>query len=227
MSILLNLWKIKKVTAKTILRAIFSLTVCSATLASEGLYVGLGVGSSFLNGEQKSISPIKSKKVRKKGELATAFIGYNHAITDTPMFVGVELGASCHPIRKTIYGTYPTYMKDYVFSLSTNNSLHGHLRLGFTASNLSFYCKAGIAQTNFKATMSAFQKDKATSFTKYGASTGIGVEAKMNKNFSLGIDYTYAKYGSLRNIEPDPVKNLNMRYIPEIHSTSLRLIYNF
>lgn len=224
---LLNPWKKKRKTARLILSAFLIGAIYKPSVASEGLYLGVAAGGSYMVGELKDLPTLKGQKVRKKGALASAFIGYNHAIKDTPMFAGVELGASNHPMKKTIDGTYTTYRQPYVLSLSTNNSLHGHLRVGFTVSNLSFYCKAGLAQTNFKTTLSAFQKDKATTFKKYGASTGFGVEAKINNNFILGIDHTYTEYGNLRNIEPDPTHTVNMRCIPQIHSTSLRLIYLF
>lgn len=213
---------------KAILSAILMCAGYSQGIASEGLYAGVGIGGSFLYGKLKNVSPIESKKVRKSGNLASAFIGYNHIITDTPLFTGFEFGASNHAIKKTAIGTYPADHRPYTFSVSTNNSLHGLLKLGFTVSNVSFYCKAGITQTNFKTVFSALGEDKSDNFRKYGASTGFGVEAKMNKNFSLGFEHVYTKYGSLRNVAPAVgAQNMRMRLTPEINLTSLRLIYNF
>lgn len=228
MTTLLNPWKIGRRTTRGILSAVLISAVHAQCIASEGLYAGVGIGGSFLYGKLKNVSPIESKKVRKSGNLANAFIGYNHIIADTPLFTGFEFGASNHAIKKMVTGTYPADNRPYTFSVSTNNSLHGLLKLGFTVSNVSFYCKAGITQTNFKTVFSALGKDKADSSKKYGASTGFGVEAKMNKNFSLGFEHLYTKYGSLRSVAPDVgAQNMRMRLTPEIHLTSLRLIYNF
>ncbi len=195
--------------------------------ASEGLYVGLGMGRSFLHGEPKNKFSLKDRTIRKSGNLTSAYIGYNHAVKDTPLFVGIELGALTHAMKKTIQNASAA-LKLYEFTASANNSLHGHLKLGVTVNNVSFYCKGGGAQTNFKTSLSFDGQNQSRNFTKYGECVGIGAEAKMNENFSIGIEYVKASYGKLGPLQADiNGKVLRLDIKPEIHLTSLRLIYNF
>jgi opacity protein-like surface antigen len=228
MTTLLNPWNKRKWTARAILSSILMCAQCSKSMASDGLYVGIGIGSSFMYGKIKNSSPIESNKLRKQGHLATAFIGYNHLIKDTPMFVGIEAGFQNHAMKKKVDGTVPGRASPYMLAISTNNSIVGHLKLGFVVSNISFYCKGGVAQTNFKALYQAVGKEKEAAFKKLGASAGLGAEAKLNKNFSIGFEHNYTKYGSLNGIAQDlGYPNARIWVTPEIHVTSLRLIYNF
>jgi opacity protein-like surface antigen len=225
MSTLLNQWKIKKVGTKIVLRSILALTACGATLASEGFYFGAGVGKSFMYGEVKNSMPMEHAKLRKRGYLGSAFVGYNHLIKDTPMIIGLEVSFQNHAMKKKINGTAPYR---YTLSVSTNNSIMGHIKLGFNVNNISFYCKGGIAQTNFKSLYIAMEKEKQTKPKKIGSSVGIGVEAKLNDNFSMGIEHLYNQYSYLSGIAPDfGIPNSKVRFKPETHTTSLRLVYNF
>jgi opacity protein-like surface antigen len=230
MTILLNQWKIKKGTTRAILSVVLLSTAHTQCMGSEGIYFGIGAGASFLYGKVKDASPIEPKKLRKHGDVASVFAGYNHTIKDTPMFTGIEAGFQNHAMKKRIDGIVPGRANPYMFSVSTNNSIVGHIKLGFTVTNISFYCKGGVAQTNFKTNYLALGREKETGFKKLGASTGIGVEAKFNKNFSMGVEHIYTKYGSLRGIAHDmltAMPDMRIRFAPEIHVTSLRLIYNF
>lgn len=200
----------------------------TSVAASDGLYVGVGTGASFMYGKVKNSEHVEVKKLRKHGDVVSAFVGYNHLIKDTPMFVGIEAGLQNHAMKKKIEGSVPGRAGKYDLSVSTNNSIAGHLKIGFVVSNVSFYCKAGVAQTNFKTAYQAIAKEKYTTDKKIGASTGIGVEAKINSNFSIGLEHTYVKYGSLKNISPDlGFPNVQTKFSPELNTTSLRLIYNF
>lgn len=228
MTTLLNPWKNRRKKARAILSVVLVATISSKVIATDGLYAGVGLGNAFMYGKLKNASLLEDRKMRKNGHVANAFVGYSHTLQGTPMFVGLELAAINHAMKKRISGTYPADYRPYSFALSTNNSLHAHLRIGVTVSNLSFYAKGGVAQTNFKTSYSVSNQERSHNFIKYGASTGFGVESRINKNFSLGVEHVYTSYGSLSNVAPNlGVQDFRHKVTEEIHLTSLRLIYNF
>lgn len=211
------------------LKPIFSVTLTlfmlSSSLASDSLRVGVSLGFSYHKTKSKNLTLAKVKQLDKfsvSAPAAGAFLGYDHLISETPLFIGLEAAITNHNSEKTRSGLYWPSGQTYELKIKTNNSLRGSLRLGVLSKNILVYAKTGIASTNWQTTIKAPIGDKQTNFKKYGYLFGAGLECKMNDNFSFGIEHEFIKSNKLGNIHP----HLNIKMSPTLQITSLRLIYS-
>jgi opacity protein-like surface antigen len=203
--------------------AMMTLCMLSSSLASDCLRMGVSLGFSHHKTKSRNLSLPKMKpldKFSKSAPSAGVFLGYDHLISETPLFIGLEAAINNHNSEKTRHGLYwpPGH---YELKIKTNNSLTGSLRLGVLSKNVLIYAKTGIASTNWQTTIKAPIGDKQTNFKKVGYLVGGGLECKMNRNFSFGIEHQFIKSNNLGNIHPQ----INIKMSPTLQITSLRLIY--
>lgn len=207
---------------KVILFSVLTLFESSSSLSSDCLRIGVGVGSSYHQTKLKVISTRQETKLDKRDPLVGAFIGYDHSINETPLFIGLETGINNHNSEKTQHACDP---KKSMFSarVKTNSSLIGALRIGVVAKDVLLYAKTGMSSTNFQTLIKSSAGDKQTNYQKVGYVFGLGLECKMNRNFSFAIEYQTTTHNRLRNMHPA----IDLKISPVTHITDLRLIYSF
>lgn len=158
------------------------------------------------------------------------FMGYNHSIEGTPVFVGTEISGQMydmHASKEKMYG-YPHM--SYQTSVRSKNSAAAVIKLGVSVSNALIYGKAGVSYALFLATItdkghtvnprnSVFSKK----FHRYAPVVGLGIDFSLNKNWAIGVDYTVASYSSLKVLSSAGHFNLSST----VQMQSLRLTYSF
>lgn len=189
-------------------------------LSLDTLRVGISLGSSAHNTCAKSLTYNEKTKFKKPSHYASVFVGYDHLIKETPIFLGVEAEVSNHKAEKSKDGYFVT---PATFKISTNNSITGSLRMGTVIKNILLYGKTGISSTNWKTTFEGNNIIQHKRYQKYGSLIGGGIECILNKNFSFSFEHTFTNYNTIEKIPPDTQLKLS----PAIQTTSLRLIYNF
>lgn len=189
-----------------------------------GLYAGIGLGESFHSILEKDVRTKSREKIRKNSHAVGLFIGYDHIIADTPLFVGAEAGAINHNMSKTIDASTYAPQIYYKVKATTNNSANAAIRLGVVIDSALIYGKIGVSMTNYKVSFPGpVMGEHISKYKKYGKLFGAGIECKLNKNFSLGIEHVYVKYSSLTNPHP----KVPLKFCPSANMTSGRLIYRF
>jgi opacity protein-like surface antigen len=196
------------------------LCIASKSSAFDTVRVGTGLGAAFHEVKSRSTTSQAKEKIRKNSEYVSLFVGYDHLIDQTPLFLGMEAECAHHYAEKTKIGVLSS---DDSLKLATNNSVNGSVRMGVSVQNVLIYGKAGVSSSNWKATFVSRTEDVQKKYQKYGRLIGGGVECKFNENFSFGLEHVYVGYNSLEKIHPE----LNLKLTPTVHTTKLRLIYSF
>jgi len=203
-----------------VLLTCLTMSIMSGSLASDQLRAGLSIGQAAHTSKLKVMDTGQKEKFDNQDPSMGAFIGYDHLINETPLFIGLEAGINNQNSEKTkVTETTPPYS----LKLKTNNSVLGALRLGVSAKDVLVYAKTGISSTNWQTTFKTPTDEKQTNFQKVGYVFGFGLECKMNHNFSFGLEHTFTKNNCLKNMHPE----IDIKISPETHTTSMKLIYSF
>ncbi len=163
-------------------------------------------------------------KFKKQDPSVGAFIGYDHLVSETPIFIGLEAGVNNQNSEKTQYAYESScaYNSSGSLKLKTNNSAIGSLRIGVVAKDILIYAKTGLSSTNWQVLIKGPSGDRQTNYQKLGHVFGFGLECSMNPNFSFGLEYQFTRHNVLRNMYPE----LNTKISPTTQTTALRLIYS-
>lgn len=183
--------------------------------------VGVSLGISLHETKSKSLIDNEKTKFKKTSHYAGIFGGYDHLITDLPIFIGLEGEIALHNAEREKYGDY--YQTPAMLKIATNNSVVGSARLGVVAKNILVYGKLGLSSTNWKTTFEDQKSSTQKKYQKYGIVCGGGIECIMNNNFSFGLEYTTTNYNTIEKIPPE----LQLKLWPTIQVAKLRLIYSF
>lgn len=216
---------------KLISGAVVSLILSSTSNATDSLYVGVNFGKAALNIDLERSLAIGSRDKSNLGNASTmagAFIGYNHTISGTPLFVGLEGGVANHRLdMKKEENTFPPYV-NYVTTVKTDNAFFGIAKVGVIIRDLLGYVKVGTSTANWRVNFKDQSNPnvKSESTRKFNGSafiSGFGVDYRLNPNWVMGIDHTVYDY-----------KELNLSHAvgefkisPTLHTTTARLIYSF
>jgi outer membrane autotransporter protein len=194
-------------------------------------YIGIAVGqtSSIFNLTRFMASERKdSSSIGKHGYSAGVFAGYNHLIKESPLFVGIELGARTHNMEVIKQDSILRAVISHTTKVRSKNSLSAVFKMGVVVKDLLVYGKAGLAQTNFQvsfedATTNVVPVQTLQNFKKNGTVFGFGVDYTINPNWAIGADYAIANYQKLKLTHP--VGKLHL--CPSLQTTTFRLSYMF
>lgn len=202
--------------------ALVTLYTISSAVSFETIRLGFNIGNSHLEAKLKALENLNVQKLKKDSYYAGVFMGYDHLIPETPLFVGIEGELSNHIMEVNARKDYDT---DLIASLKlvSNNSKIASLRLGLSINQSLIYGKVGIAQTNFNIRVTTPKGILYRKKEKLGMVMGAGLEVFLNKNYSVGIEHTFNDYNAIERIHPKTMARL----IPTIHVTKLRLVYSF
>jgi len=197
-----------------------SIAVISSSAALDTLRVGMSLGTTFQETKPKNLQGLNLQSFVRKSPYIGIFVGYDHLIQDTPLFVGLEGELANHSSEKVNEFDNTTGGS---FKLSDNNSFIGAIRAGVSVGEALFYGKIGLSRTNWKTTVSTPVDALQRGHQSYGNVVGGGMECKINNNCSLGIEHTLTDVHDIKRVHP----NLSMSLSPSIQVTKLRLAYNF
>lgn len=202
----------------------------STALASEGLYTGISIGrSSFQANIHRDTSDNLTyfSNSGTNGTAVGAFLGYNHLLTGSPLFIGLEGGVQSHNLKAKINQSYGN---NYFEKMDTkvDHSLFGVFKFGVVVNELMVYGKAGAFKSKVRLSYSSNYPscqpfERLIKTNAYGSVYGFGVDFKVNPNWGIGLDHTVNTYSSIEFKLP----NGNAGVDPVVNLTSLRLTYTF
>lgn len=202
----------------------------SPILSSEGLYIGISTGTSSaqVKVDQTKRNFLKySADTGKSGTTFGAFLGYNHLIQESPLFIGLEGGVNSTNLKMSLSQDHGVIF-DEKMSANTKYSLHGVFKFGIVINDLMVYAKGGVFRSQWRLSFEGRHPNTKT-FSKliktnsYGSVYGFGADYKINKNWGIGIDHTINTSQTLDCQLPNGSAIIS----PVINTTSLRLSYNF
>jgi opacity protein-like surface antigen len=203
------------------------LATLSTCLSNDNFRIGMSLGVNSVNAKVKSSLTQQRVKLVKNSPSAAIFGGLDHDIADTPMFIGLELEANNHNSEKEMFIDYGARTAGSNLKLKTNNSLSGAIRFGVTTDSTLLYAKAGIGTSNWllhlKSVANVGAEDSRAYFQKIGYIGGFGMESKMSKSFSIGLEHQYTINRKFTFSYREDIIKVN----PLNQTTSFRLIYSF
>lgn len=151
--------------------------------------------SGFCNGRARSFVPNNGCINDKDSWSYYARIGLDKQFG--PFVVGAvgEFGRS--EVRDDVSG-FSTTPASYIFTREVNWEASARLRAGFAANTTLFYGTGGAGYVDIDHSFST--TNAANAFTtsgdkkEWGYVVGGGVEQKIGRNFSIGLEYTYHDY---------------------------------
>jgi opacity protein-like surface antigen len=202
----------------------------TTTLSSEGLYAGIGFGLSNLQADKSKDSHDNISYFINSGSNGTVtgtFLGYNHLLTGSPLFIGLEGGAQIHNLKTHLNQSHDGDALEKA-DAKIDHSFSGVFKFGIVINELMVYGKAGITKAMTRLNyfsdchnIEPFNEIKKT--YAYGSIYGFGMDFKVNPNWKIGVDHAISTYN---HIDVD-LPNGTARVDPIVSTTSLRLTYVF
>jgi len=149
----------------------------------------------FCNGRARTSTPLDGCDNDKDGLSYSARIGFDKQFGNIVAGVVGEFGKS--NIRDSVSG-YSTTPARYTMTREIDYNASLRARLGYAANTTLFYATGGGGYAKID---SSFQtSNAANSFTgrgkdnAWGLVAGGGIEQKLGRNFSIGLEYLYNQY---------------------------------
>lgn len=151
-----------------------------------------------------AINTAASPALDANGIIGGGQIGYNWQIGRA--LVGLEADVDVPSLKTSQAGTFgfpstPGTFFTVATSVSTDWLMTVRPRVGWTANNWLLYVTGGlaVAKENFSQTIGLIAPSVLTdtfSATQAGWTVGAGIEAKLNPNLSLKVEYLYVDLGT-------------------------------
>ncbi|HEY1152963.1 MAG TPA: outer membrane protein [Pseudolabrys sp.] len=194
-----------------------------------GVYVGGHIGYGWANSRWTDLTSGESVSVRNNGVLGGGQIGFNYQIGS--WVLGLEADYTASGIK----GASSVVIDPTDGDRST---LNPHLRwtslvtgrLGYAFDRYLAYVKGGIAFGDIRYSFSNLTTGQSGSNTirRTGWTLGGGVEAALDRNWSLRLEYDYVQFGSKTTALPDEdggIQPVNSRH--QSHQLRLGVNYRF
>lgn len=159
------------------------------------------------------------------GVVGGVHVGYNWQVSGN-IVAGVEASLSLSSLSHFFIGPTGTPDDEYRTRLPVYGSLTG--RIGYAADRALFYVKGGLAVGHVRFALEDFTPPIVGGFrqssTRAGWTIGAGAEYAVTPNWTIGLEYNYADYGSFDASSG----NLDiMRVSTRTHAVTLRANYLF
>lgn len=211
---------------KYVLLSCITFASLANALGSESIRVGIALGGSAHRMSVKNGFNNEKDKLNASSPSAGVFVGADYSISESPIFVGAEVLLTNNIAEETqnLFGNGLTATS---FKIRTNNSIKPTLRFGFKGNHdendVLLYAKAGLASTNWRMNVENPGGRYTKQFQKFGFVTGLGIESKMNQNFSVAWEHEITKHWEMKSIHPIHL----LKTKPVTHTTTMRFAYSF
>jgi opacity protein-like surface antigen len=207
------------------------LLLTTNSFSLDKLFIGVNAGylSSKTETDELKSNIRDPEGIQKDNPYGGIFMGYNHSIEGTPVFVGLEVSGQMYDMNASKEKACQHPYMSYQASVRSKTSAAAVVKLGISVSNALIYGKAGLSYALFLATITDKGHTAPTNpifyrkYHRYAPVIGLGVDFSLNKNWAIGVDYTVASYASLKVLSSAGHFGLSST----IQMKSLRLTYSF
>lgn len=152
-------------------------------------------GAGFCNGRAISTGSNSGCRNDKDNISYSARIGFDKQFGNIVFGAVGEFGKS--QIRDSVTG-FSTTPANYVLTREIDYNANARLRLGYAANTTLFYATGGGAYAKLDRSYSSTNVTNPAAFTGdndvWGYVAGGGIEQKLGRNFSIGLEYLYTQY---------------------------------
>lgn len=217
---------------KTKLGVALTLLFTPHALSMEGLYAGISMGTSNAQADINRTTKFhfsSTSNAGMSGKNIGAFLGYNHLIEQTPLFIGLETGINSHNLNISLNKDHGVLFSERMI-INTKYSMSGLFKFGVVVKDLMIYAKAGIFRSQWRFNLKGRHPNGRTfasliKSNSYGSIHGFGADYKMNDKWSIGIDHSINTCQTL-NLDFNELAGA-AKIDPMISTTSMRLTYTF
>ena len=209
-------------------------TQAQAAAPHTGFSVGANLGHTSVDGKLNrfvaAIGPNGSGDNSNFGgrtPVVGLFLGYGWAPNPHGVYLGGELFGQYENINAKREDFIP--QTNFSMQLRTTNTFGAAAKIGFICKDALFYAKVGIASTKWKLSFTDLTPPPltvATNSRKSGFLLGIGTDYAVARNWTLGGEYLYTTFGSLKLAVASGL-NGTFSYKPKVSTFNLRLKYTF
>lgn len=218
-------------------RAPVAAVVAAPSFAWTGFYVGGHLGFGNIRNNYLGVSSFTAAtpwigysigdrfSAGATGAVGGLQLGYNWQVGSN-IVAGLEASVSLSSLSHFFIGPTGTPDDEYRTRLPVFGSLTG--RIGYAADRALFYVKGGLAVGHIRFALEDFTPPIVGGFrhstTRAGWTVGAGAEYAVARNWTIGLEYNYADYGSF----DAGSGNLDiMRVTTRTHSVVIRSSYLF
>lgn len=214
-----------------------AITSCAAGASfHKGFSIGANVGITDMDGKLNrsftAIPAADNSNLGARGPVAGLFLGYGWS----PHIGGIHIGGEAfgqfensNAKREDLIGA-GGLATNFSTSLKATNTFGAALKFGFGCKEALFYAKVGFASTKFKYNFNVVSPgvpfSATTSPRKGGLLLGVGMDYAFVKNWTIGGEYLYTTYGSIKLNIPNTVTSTHS-YKPKTSTFNVRLRYIF
>jgi outer membrane immunogenic protein len=195
-----------------------------------GLYLGLQAGGAWGDTDWNGPATfygVNSFTASPDGWLFGGHIGYN--VQRGPWVIGAEVSYSGSTLRDTVVGPVGIFPDDS-FKTRVEDLFTATARLGYTSGDWLVYARGGYANAEVSLSGLSGAPVAGVSFNTSdridGWTAGVGLEFKLSRNISLGVEYNYVSLnGSFSTTTAGAVPGLgvNVDLDTDIHTVTGRL----
>jgi opacity protein-like surface antigen len=195
-----------------------------------GFSVGANLGYTSVDGQLKrnfNTAPASADNSNfgARSPIVGLFLGYGWSPNPHGFYLGGELFGQIENVKAKREDLIGLAFPGFTTKLNSNNSFGAAAKIGFICKDALFYGKIGVASTKWKLqfTNPGIPEDVSRNQRKAGFLLGIGGDYAIARNWTLGGEFLYTIYGTLKLTGTDAA----ITHKPRVSTFNLRLKYTF
>lgn len=226
---------------KLLLAAVLAGTISQQAQAAaphSGFSVGVNLGHTSVDGKLNrtfNAAPTitDNSNFGARSPIFGLFLGYGWAAGSPGIYLGGEVFGQVENVnakREDFLGN--PAVQNLTTKLQSKNTLGAVAKIGYVCKEMVFFGKLGVATTRWKLDFANgidAAQNLSKNFRKTGFVMGLGMDYAIAKNWTVGGEYLYTMYGSLKLAVPETAASVgaNFTYKPKVNTFNLRLKYTF
>lgn len=225
-----------KFLATALLIAVSHGTVSAAPSAHAGFSVGANIGISHLDNKLNRQFPaaLGGKDQSNFGDRKPVFglfVGYGWAPNSSGLYLGGELFGQLEKLDAKREDNLSQGLLVLHTKLKTSSTFGLAAKAGYVCKDALFFVKLGVATTKWKFEL---KDDEAVVLPvnnnnkrKAGLLVGLGMDYAIARNWTIGGEYLYTAYKTLKLTSGSGADQSTMDYKPRVSTFNVRLKYTF
>jgi opacity protein-like surface antigen len=225
----------KKILLTAVLAGIFGYQAQAATPPHSGFSVGVNLGHTSVDGKlnRAFAAPVAdNSNLGARSPVLGLFLGYGWAAGSPGVYLGGEIFGQIENMKAKREDFINLANFGLTTRLESKNTFGAAAKIGYVCKEMVFFGKIGVTTTKWKFNFeNASQTAQNTSINsrKMGFLLGIGMDYAIAKNWTIGGEYIYTMYRSLKLNIPETALAVpaTFDYKPKVSTFNLRLKFTF
>lgn len=206
-----------------------------AAAPHSGFSAGVNLGHTSVDGklDRTFTAPVAdNSNLGARSPILGLFLGYGWVASSPGAYLGGEIFGQVENIKAKREDFINLADFGLTTKLESKNTFGAAAKIGYVCKEMVFFGKIGVTTTKWKFNFeNASQTAQNTSINsrKTGFLLGIGMDYAIAKNWTIGGEYIYTMYRSLKlNIPATLLANAaTFNYKPKVNTFNVRLKFTF